>query len=91
MLNERDRRALSEIERHLAAEDRLLRSIAHRAHRSDRWSSRGLTAAMVLAGLSTVICIALASAATLGAGLVSALLFAVLAVVHIRGIRGHQA
>jgi DUF3040 family protein len=74
MLSERERRTLREIEQQLAEEDERFAEVMSRPLTGRRWIRHGYDATIVLAGLLTVICLALASNGAAGAGVVAAAL-----------------
>lgn len=82
MLSERDRRILHEMERQLSDEDRRMESVTHRTRRHQRRLRRGVDVALVLSVLSALLCFALATRATTGAGVVATGLVAALLLVR---------
>ena len=81
MLSERDKRILREIEQQFRVEERHLASLTRSAQRSERRLHRATDAALIVAALAAVLCFALATAVTVGAGAVALVLFVLLALV----------
>ncbi|OJY51982.1 DUF3040 domain-containing protein [Pseudonocardia sp. 73-21] len=79
MLSERDKRILREIEQQFTGEERRLASLTRSAQRSERRLHRAADAALIVAALAAVLCFALATAVTVGAGAVAMVLFVLLA------------